>query len=208
MVRKFIDFADIERLATIDQLAEMLGLEVVKSQTQLRCACPIHGGDARTLAISPQVRSKRGSMGVFFCQKSQSGGDRIGLVAHCMDIGQQDAAFFIQEQFGNGTDTSESTVKGTVTVSKERANSSPSPFNPEKFWANCFFNEEVAALGISEEDAARVLIGYHTKYKAVFIGSRNEDGSKAGFTKVLDPRGLKFPPQWVRSAQVVQLRRA
>jgi hypothetical protein len=46
---------------------------------QIRCSCPIHGGEDTALAISPGVRSKRGSPGVFFCQKAKSGGDRIGL---------------------------------------------------------------------------------------------------------------------------------
>ena len=77
----------------------MLGLKTKRyNASQIRCACPVHGGEETTLAISPSVRSKRGSEGVFFCQKAKSGGDRSGLVAHCMDIGQQDAAFFIAEQ--------------------------------------------------------------------------------------------------------------
>src|SRR5882672_12764492 len=97
----FINFDEVEQLATIDELAEMLGLKTKPyNAAQIRCACPVHGGDEKTLAISPGVRSKRGSPGVFFCQKAKSGGDRIGLVAHCMDIGQQDAAFFIAEQYG------------------------------------------------------------------------------------------------------------
>jgi hypothetical protein len=90
----FIDFSDVEQLATIEGMAEMLGLKTKRyNASQIRSACPVHGGEDDTLAISPGIKSKRGSEGVFFCQKSNSGGDRIGLVAHCMDIGQQDAAF-------------------------------------------------------------------------------------------------------------------
>jgi hypothetical protein len=33
-----------------------------------------------------------------FCQEAKEGGDRMGLVAHCMSL--QDTAFFIQQQFG------------------------------------------------------------------------------------------------------------
>jgi hypothetical protein len=107
----FINFEEVEQLATIDELADMLGLKTkAYNAAQIRCACPVHGGDEKTLAISPAVRSKRGSPGVFFCQKAKSGGDRIGLVAHCMDIGQQDAAFFIAEQYSKSDSTSDSTV--------------------------------------------------------------------------------------------------
>src|SRR5688572_23497636 len=77
----FIPFEEVEKLATIEDLARMLNLAARKygSTGQLRCACPVHGG-TDTLAISPHVRSRRGSEGVFFCQAGKSGGDRIGLV--------------------------------------------------------------------------------------------------------------------------------
>src|SRR5688572_1794025 len=78
MTRKYISFEGVEQLADIERLAEMLNLSVKRAGHQLRCVCPVHGGDDRSLAISPSVRSRRGSMGVFFCQKAQSGGDRIG----------------------------------------------------------------------------------------------------------------------------------
>jgi hypothetical protein len=162
----FINFEEVEQLATIDELAEMLGLKTkAYNAAQIRCACPVHGGDEKTLAISPGVRSKRGSSGVFFCQKAKSGGDRIGLVAHCMDIGQQDAAFFSAEQFGTQNSTEESTVNSHSTVSKKRATvpqkpdgrkqpASPSKeFDPVAFAAKLAFTDEVAELGISEEDA-------------------------------------------------------
>ncbi len=205
----FIDFSHVEQLATIEQLADMLGLNPKKERTQLRCSCPIHGGE-RSLAISPDVRSKRGSLGVFFCQEAKTGGDRIGLVAHCMDIGQQDAAFFIQEQFGTGT------VDGTVnsTVSKERATvpqktegranvpTKPEGFDPAAIAAKLAYTEDVGALGISEEDAAGLGIGFHAApgflRGRVAFPIRNGAGTIVGYIgyqKGGNPP-LKVPSRW------------
>jgi hypothetical protein len=203
----FINFEEVEQLATIDELAEMLGLKTKPyNAAQIRCACPVHGGDEKTLAISPGVRSKRGSPGVFFCQKAKSGGDRIGLVAHCMDIGQQDAAFFIAEQFGTQNSTEESTVNKHSTVSKKRATVPQKPggrkqpaslsreFDPTAFAAKLAFTDEVAELGISKEDATRLQIGF-TRGK-VYFPIRNEDGSISGFIGYADGQ-MKLPPKWL-----------
>lgn len=73
MAPKFLPFEEVEELATIHQLAVMLNLDPKLSGSQYRCACPVHGGDHRTLCISPQVKSKRGSLGVFFCQADKTG---------------------------------------------------------------------------------------------------------------------------------------
>jgi hypothetical protein len=85
-VGNFIDFEEVEALATIEDLAEILGLETRRyNASQIRCACPVHGGEDPSLSARAFV-SKRGSDGVFYCQKGKSGGDRIGLVAHCMEM--------------------------------------------------------------------------------------------------------------------------
>jgi hypothetical protein len=211
MTRKFISFEDVEGLATIDQLAEMLGLNPKKERTQLRCSCPIHGGE-RSLAISPDVRSKRGSLGVFFCQEAKTGGDRIGLVAHCMDIGQQDAAFFITEQFGIGT-VETSTVNSTVTVSnscatvpqKTEGGRQPAPFDPAAFAQKLAFNEEVAAL--ADEHAAQAFrIGMHRGH--LYVPAVYPSGAIAGWWKLADGK-LVPPAKWLPdTSNIVQLKRA
>ena len=199
MARKFISFEDVEKLATIDRLVEMLNLDAKPSGRQLRATCPVHGGDNRTLAISPDVRSKRGSIGVFFCQQAQEGGDRIGLVAHCMQIGQQDAAFFIAEQFGNGT-----VGIGTVdsTVSKERATlpqkaegrANVPQFDPQVFAQKLDYSAQVSALGISKETAELFSIGaYRGK---VYLPLRHPNGDIAGWLGFADGV-FKEPPRWL-----------
>jgi hypothetical protein len=213
----FISFEDVEQLATIEQLADRLGLHAKPSGRQLRCTCPVHGGDDRTLAITPDVKSKRGSDGVFFCQKSKTGGDRIGLVAHCMDIGQQDAAFFIAEQFGTGTVNSTSHSTGNaLTVPKstvpqkpegrtEKSQPAPSAvFDPVKFAAKLVFTDEVAALGYTESDAKLFGIGMYRGH--VYKAARYQSGCTAGFWKY---EGGKWtaPKQWLPdTSNVVKLR--
>jgi hypothetical protein len=206
---KFIPFEEIEALADIEQLAQMLDLKP-KGSTTKRCACPVHGGDERTLCISPGVRSRRGSLGVFYCQKAQEGGDRISLVAHCMEMGQQEAALFIQSQFGGETGNSDTrTVHRTSSPSITDRASAPQPtFDPEKFAARLVWHEEVAKLGLTEEDAKRMSVGFHPQQKHVFFPIKNPDGSFSAFIGVKDGR-VKMPPQWLASqGNVVKLRRA
>lgn len=215
----FIDFADVEQLATIEELADMLGLKTKRyNAAQIRCSCPIHGGDDTTLAISPNIRSKRGSVGVFYCQKGKSGGDRIGLVAHCMEIGQQDAAFFISEQFENRT--VESTVNSDSTVSKKRATvpqkqegasqrpSAPKEtrdFDPVAFAQKLAFTDEVEALGLNEQDAARLGIGFCRG--RVYFPMKDDTGFVCGFIGFANGE-LKMPPRWLEQDKIVKFKRA
>jgi hypothetical protein len=123
-----------------------------------------------------------GSQGVFYCQRDKSGGDRIGLVAHVMEMGQQDAAFFIAQQFGTGIANGRIVDSDTVTVptaSKAQATApqarqkastsrettrqpkSEQHFDPAAFAAKLVFSDEVAALGFSEEDAEHFQVGFY-----------------------------------------------
>lgn len=209
----FIPFEQVEELATIDQLTDMLSLQTHRyGSQQIRCVCPVHGGDKDTLAISPNVRSRRGRLGVFYCQKAKTGGDRIGLVAHCMEIGQQDAAIFIQQQFGTG----DSTVDSTSTVSNSRATvpqeqegrKQPAPktsasFDREKFGKSLSYDDQVKALGISEENAALYRIG--SKRGKLFLPICPPDSEPACWAEVHDDK-VRLPDNWLPS-NVVRLKR-
>jgi hypothetical protein len=197
----FISFEDVEQLADIEELANMLGLKTKKyNASQVRCACPIHGGDDTTLAISPAIRSKRGSVGVFYCQKGKAGGDRIGLVAHCMEIGQQDAAFFIQEQYGKSTDTVTSTVsKKRATVPPEQKREPTRQFDPNEYLSKLTYSEEIEALGISEADAQALGIGFVTSglhRGRIAIALRWPSGEIAGFGSV-EGGTIKLPAKFI-----------
>lgn len=197
MARKFIPIEDVEARVEILQIAQMLGLEIKPVGSQFRCQCPVHGGDHRSLCVSPQVRSRRGSLGVFFCQSEKTGGDRVGLVAHIMEIGQQDAIVFLAEQLGMEAASSATVTSATVDSSQAHSAPSPSkkastsrettrqpkseqPFNPEAFFKEkLVYSEEVAALGFSEEDAEHFQVGFHRG--KVYAPLRHPDGSIACF---------------------------
>lgn len=205
----YLDFAEIYPLADIERIAQMLNLNLKGSRT-MRCECPVHGGDERTLCVTPGIEHKlSGSQGVWFCQKEQKGGDRIGLVAHVLEMGQQEAAYFIREQFGKGTVDSTSTVHRNSSPSTTKRDSPPpATFDPEKFASRLVWSDEVAALKLSEEEASRLGVGFHPQQKHVYFPIRNADGSVSGFIGVKDGR-VKMPPQWGAPAgNVVKLRRA
>ena len=58
---------------------------------------------------------------------------------------------------------------------------------------------------VSEEDATRLQIGF-TRGK-VYFPIRNEDGNISEFVGYSDGQ-LKMPPQWIRTNNVVKLKRA
>jgi hypothetical protein len=87
---------------------------------------------------------------------------------------------------------------------KAPATKKETAFDPAAFASKLAFTDEVAELGISEEDATRLQIGF-TRGK-VYFPIRNEDGSISGFVGFADGQ-LKMPPQRLRT-NVVKLKRA
>jgi hypothetical protein len=201
MAREFIPFKEVEALADIRQIADILGLQLKPygQSGQLRCSCPVHGGGDDTLAISPHARSKRGSIGVFFCRKAPdpktAGGDRIGLVAHIEQLEQQEAAYYIASHFGSEDDDSD--ISPTVPPAREKATTTReptrAPFDPEAFAKEKLaYSEEVAALGFSEEDAEHFGVGFLKSKGKVYLPLRHPDGSIAAFFDYGSGR-LKLP---------------
>jgi hypothetical protein len=226
----YIDFKKVYPLAEIEDIVRMLNLPV-RGSANLRCSCPVHGGDERTLSITPAFRCKNGTLGGFKCWATGDGGDRIALVAHVMESSDQEAAHVINDHFGDGTvDTvpDRATVFHRVTVpdrdnvpairrqerEEPRRPIAPPPapapptFDPEKFATRLVWHEEVAKLGLTEAQAAALNIGWHPQQKHVYLAVKYPSGQIAGFVGVRDGK-IKLPPQWLpASANVVQLRRA
>ena len=191
----FIDFREIKQRVSIEDAANLLNLTLKKASNQLRGVCPACGeGDERTLAITP-------SRNLFYCFSAKKGGDQLELVCHITGLEVQDAAQFLAPK------------EATVPQKTEAGNNRPQPkrdtkketaFDPSAFASKLAFTDEVAELGISEEDATRLQIGF-TRGK-VYFPVRNDDGSISGFIGFADGQ-LKMPPQWLHS-NVVKLKRA
>ena len=191
----FIDFKAIKAAVSIEDAANLLKLPLKKSGNQLRSNCPACGNeDERIVVITP-------SRGLFYCFDAKVGGDCLALVQHITGLEVQDAAQFLAPK------------EATVPQKTEAGNNQPQPkretkkettFDPVAFASKLSFTDEVAELGISEEDATRLQIGF-TRGK-VYFPVRNEDGSISGFIGYADGQ-LKMPPQWI-GTNVVKLKRA
>jgi DNA primase len=193
----FIDFKAIKAAVSIED-ANLLNLTLKKSGAQLRSACPAcSNDDERTIVLTP-------SRGPFYCFDAKVRGDCLALVQHITGLEVQDAAQFLAPK------------EATVPQKTETGNNRPQPkrdtkketafdlFDPAAFASKLAFTDEVAELGISEEDATRLQIGF-TRGK-VYFPVRYEDGSISGFIGYADGQ-LKMPPQWIQT-NVVKLKRA
>ncbi len=85
----YVDFAELKERVTIDQVADLLGLQMKPFGKQLRGPCPAcnEGGD-RALVITPE-------RGAFYCFADKQGGDLIALAAHIRGEAMKEAAGFI-----------------------------------------------------------------------------------------------------------------
>lgn len=168
-----VDFAELKRELTIEQIAQWLGLETTGANGQLRCRCPVRDGGKRALVITPQ-------RGLFYCfaPECQTGGDLIELVAHCRQMSTRDAALEVQAAFGARPAPPDGLDKVAGYLDPDHA--------------------AVQALGFTAEAATALGIGYAGRgimKGRVLIPLRMADGTLtgyAGFSSSLDPP-LKLP---------------
>lgn len=178
-----IDFADVKRRVTLAMACRMLGFrfpEIADEQddgrgyifvkkivekdeetyTQYRGPCPhCKQGGPRVLAITP---SKQGF--TCFATKGKDGkhprGDVIALVAHCRGITFRQAAQELLDHYGltNGqSHVSEATGNVVSVIEQVR----------QALDYDC---EEVAALGLTPDQARKLGIGKNTRPRGSFRG--------------------------------------
>jgi DNA primase len=189
----FIDFKALKAAVSIGDAAELLNLTLKKSNNQLRGKCPACGdGDERTLAITPDRN-------LFYCFSEKKGGDQIQLVQHITGLDVQDAAAYLSPHPGAAHNSPVPEQKKAAATKKEVE------FNPAAFAAKLVFSDEVAALGLSEQDAARLGIGF-TRGR-VYFPMKDDTGFICGFVGY-NSEGLKMPPKWLQQTNVVKLKRA
>lgn len=205
----------------IEEVASELQLTLKRSNKELRGQCPVcNSNDERALAIMPETNS-------FRCYAAQVSGDVIALVAHVEGIRMYAAATKLQEQFRTPEGDGKVTAPTPTPQKKPQAASSQPaesglarhssvqkppkvdrPFDPDQYAAKLQYTDEISALGITEEDAARLGIGYAATgfhRGSVVIAIRNPDGTIAGFAGVKDGE-LKLPTKWL-AAKVVEFKR-
>lgn len=185
-----IEFKKLAEEIDITDVAKLLGLKLTRDH---RCACPTCDGDDRVLQIFPDTNS-------FRCHVEGLSGDCISLYAHVKRLGMWPAAKALNDHFNSPTGE---TISPT-TPRRKSGGDQPPTFDPAAFAANLSYTDEVAALGIEEEDATRLGIGFHSKRKRVYFALRNPDGSVSGFVSF--EGAVKLPPTWLKS-NVVLLRK-
>jgi CHC2 zinc finger len=209
-----VDFKKLAEEIDITAVAQQLGLALKLSGKDLRTACPAcQTDDARSLAVIPNTNS-------FRCYAASKSGDCVSLWAHIRGIGNYKAAIELEELFKapeslSGTTPSTSPQKPGGSPSSPPASTAaapapkgPGPFDPDAYLAKLQFTDEVAALGISEEDAQGLGIGYSSAglHKGIAFALRWPDGTIAGFASVIGGQ-VKLPKRLI-PRKVVQLRRA
>lgn len=164
----YVDFRQLKESISIDQVAQMLGLELRQHGQQLRGRCPIHqGSNDREFVVTP-------AKGLFYCFGGCGGGDLITLVAKVRGVPTKEAAQAIAEHFAVGTGTSTGTVPKNSTVpSSTVRNGSPQPPSgsrsdpAERILQPLAYlqasHELVQALGVSPETADAYGAGYAPK---------------------------------------------
>lgn len=168
-----LDFEKIKDGNPIEQVAERLGLELKKSNNQLRGPCPSGEGGERALVITP-------SKGVWYSFALEKGGDVIALVQLVNDCSAKDAAAWIEPL--EKTDKSPPKSKG------ERG------FKPLDYLQHD--HAAVEALGLDPEDAEALGMGYAPRgvmRGKVAIPIRTETGQLAGYLGITE---CVLPPKW------------
>lgn len=209
----YIDFKTLAESIDIQDVARSIGLAPKKSGNELRAPCPAcNTDDHRALAIMPESNSYR-------CYAAPVSGDCISLYAHINGVGMYQAAKALQEQFSapatagrKNTAPQEPSAARTAKSqpgSSKTTRKSTATFDPEAFAAKLSYSPEVKVLGISEEDAVRLGIGFYSAAGLmrgrVCLPIRYGDGSLAGYVG-WDGQDLKVPDRWL-SAKIVPLRK-
>src|SRR5580658_4461313 len=134
----FVDFETLKARINIDKTIPLLALKMRQHGDQYRGPCPAcrQGGD-RALAINSGKQS-------YYCFSQRKGGDLIALVAHLRGMTQKDAATYLDQQFGNSTQSHSDTIHSS-------RNSSPTLHGPRerelKPLDYLVFNEAIEGLG-------------------------------------------------------------
>src|SRR4051812_11943500 len=170
----YLDFKAIKASVSIEDAASALNLTLKKSGNQLRGGCPACGNDdERILALTP-------ARGLFYCFDAKTGGDCIALVQHITGLDVQEAAAYLSPQ-----SREEPTAPPARRQEKRKGGDKTAPtFDPGAFAAKLCFTEEVEALGLNEEDAARLGIGF-TRGK-VYFPMKDDTGFVCGFIGFAD----------------------
>jgi hypothetical protein len=211
-----LDFKAIAEEVDICEVARHLGLELTR---ELRSPCPACQSEDRAIELIEDTNTFRCWAAPPPPGKKVLGGDCITLYAHVRGFqGSYRAAKELSEIFGVGgkvpvRSTSTSIAKhvpekGTAPQARQKAanrgGDNRPEFDPQAFLEKLEYTDEVAATGLSEEDAKFLGVGFHRG--KLYQAARWPNGDIACFTTPTND-SLKFPKTLVRpkEAKVIRL---
>jgi DNA primase len=203
------DFQRLKQEVTIEAAAQFLQLELRPMGAALRGPCPacLNGGD-RALVVTPSKQ-------LFYCFAAGIGGDLISLWGHIEKCSPADSGRQIADTFGVGNSAPVKTSapvhspKATAPPEQKREPTRQTSFDPNDYLSKLTYSEEVAALGISEEDAQALGIGFVNTglhRGRIAIALRWPTGEIAGFGSV-EGGTIKLPNKFI-PPKVHHLKRA
>jgi DNA primase len=169
------DFAAIKEKLTIEQAAQMLGLQVKQQGAQKRGKCPAcaTGGD-RALVITPAKQ-------LFYCFSAGIGGDLISLVGHIEKCSLADAGKHLADHFGIGNTHS---PKPTAPPEQKRE-PTRHQFDPEAYATRLDASHPaLEALGLAPDTLREFRAGYATtgvNRGRLAVAVADKDGNILGF---------------------------
>lgn len=199
-----VDFKKIAEDIDVADVARLLGVQLTKDNRAPCC------DNDRSLQLFPDTNS-------FRCHAAGISGDCISLYAHVKGYqGMYKAAKELAEHFQTAKaaeprPTAPQKPEGRPAQAQPAPSSKAAPFDAEAYAAKLAYTDEVAQLGIAEEDAAKLSIGFASTgllRGRIAFPIRTESGSIAGFVGIGADGSVKCPKTWQYSTNVVKLRRA
>ena len=168
----YVPFQEVKALANITQVAEWLKLNLRNNRTQ----CPRNEGDKREIAVTPEKN-------LYKCFGCNVGGDQISLAAHVLGFDQKKAAAQIMAHFHGYKPAEKGLPEGGLDYLEAK-------------------HEEVQRLGISEETARMLGVGFAprgTMRGRVLFPLRDRSGKLLGYIgyNELLEQPLKLPSNLV-----------
>jgi DNA primase len=175
----FVDFAELKTRVSIEQAAQMLGLNLVPHGNQYRGPCPVckTSGD-RALIVTP-------AKGLFYCFAKKTGGDVIALTAHIRGISVKEAAGYLDRFFGTVQNSTGTVSKNRATAPQASEARKQPAFDPEAYAARLDASHaSLAPLSISAETLKAWKAGYSnsgTNRGRLALALNDRDGNILGF---------------------------
>lgn len=206
----FIDFKELAERVGVEQVADNHRIVVKQSGKELRGFCiACNGDDPRSLCLYPETNS-------FRCFSAGISGDSIALHAHLNGWAMYAAAKDLANMFpdgGRATAPQKTEVRKQPNPPKlpeDIAKNMAADFDPAVFASKLTYSDEVAALGITEDDAERLSIGFCSRgylRGRICFPVRHTNGQIAGFIGIGTDGSVKVPKQWLEPANIVQFKR-